>query len=872
MFLNAFTQEKIISLQNENKSLNDVLEYISEEFSIKFAFDSDHFKTLPTSFEKQDLVLSDFLKILEKDYFIRSRLIDGTWVLVYVKPQVNVIGQEQIIEPPVVKKPEKIIVSGYIKDKNSLENLLYCNVALANNVGCMTNELGFFRFEILRVDSVKILISHLGYQRLDTIISTQNEVEILLQPAEIMMEAIEVKRFEKQVLQAAPQPEKIGFNPLKAVNSPRLSSDDMANALLFIPGLDFVKGGSPGLSIRGGDPNDNLVLLDGIPVLETSHLLGNISILNSKFIQQTFVSRGGFDAEFGERTSGLIELTGKSGKNKTPNADISANLLNVNAFVNIPVGTKFSVTAAWRKSVIDQWQNYLYLKLVDNNESNKIESSIYPTLDYQDFNAKLSFHPNEKMALNLNFLYGDDFQKRDYTLVQSEEFYRNEWAKSRNFGYSFNWNWQINRNLFSSLTGGIGSLNTELEDETGELDEVVEIIENPGKGKGKGKGLLKTKEKTYTREVFDIDNGVNSINEMRLNWKLEYNTSNFINQFGLGWQANTFSYNFYAERTIADIPIEAIQDSLDNYYVSGFFQQKYKTSGPFSLRWGIRSNLDLYTRKFYWQPRFGFEYKILNDLNFYFSTGIYHQFLSKIKRITYEGKYNNVWFLPNEDGEGVIQSEHYIVGTKYDKNGWFVNAEAYIKNASGKLVLFPDLDGSSGSQEIIYTRKNSSQRYKGIDVFIQKKHGYFNHMLAYSLSKTEENVEDVMQNEWFPGFNDRLHRFKLSELFSWRNWSITGSWNVASGLPVVNVVENNQNQELVRTPFFSQLDFTAVKEVKLKHFTASTGVSLLNVLNRKNIVEVDYLRFTSKTGSLTVRSDISALSFTPVFFINMKID
>lgn len=870
LFLEGFSQDKTIRLKDDTKALSEVLEHISVENNIKFAYDSDFISKIQFSPADTTLKLSEFLNMLKEAYHIHSHLIDGTWVLVYVKPEIVEPETDQLAAVPQTKY---ITISGYVKNRNTLENLLYCNVALPNNRGCMTNELGFFRLEIPESDSVKILISHLGYERLDTIICTQKEVQIFLKPSEIMMEAIEVKRYEKQILQASPESEKIGFNPIKANNSPRLSNDDLANALLFIPGLEFVKGGSPGLSVRGGDPNDNLVLFDGIPVLETSHLLGNISILNSMFVQQSFVSRGGFDAEYGERTSGLIELIGKSGKNRKPYLNVSANLLNTNALLNIPIGSKFSITAAWRKSIIDNWQNYLYLKLVDNNQSDAVESSIYPVLDYQDINTKLSFHPAENMEFNINFLYGDDFQMRDYTLIQSEEFYRNEWAKSKNIGYSFNWNWQINKNWFTAVTAGYGALQKELEDETGELEEVTEVIENPGKGnaKGKGKGLLKTKDRTFTREVFDIDNGINTINELRVNWNLKYSGGNFIHQAGFGWQANTFNYRFYAERTEADIPIDAIKDSLDNYYLSGFFQQKYNPVSPLSIRWGVRTNLDLYTRKFYWQPRFGIDYLILDDLNLHFSTGIYHQFLSNIKRINYEGKYNNVWFLPNEDGEGVVRSEHYILGSKYDKNGWFVNLEGYYKNASGKLLLLPVLENSAENAEINYKRVKSEQLFKGIDLFIQKKHGYFNHMLAYSLSKTEEKVENVMQNNWFPGFNDRLHRIKFTEIFSWKDWSITGSWNYASGLPIVNVVDEIQNEQIERTSHFSKLDFTLLKEFHFKHFSASTGVSLLNILNRKNIVEVDYLRFASETGSLTVRSDVSALSFTPIAFVNLKL-
>ena len=207
---------------------------------------------------------------LESEYFIKSKFIDGTWVLIATEPKIFLVPEPEA-EPP---KPKFIAVSGFVKDKNSGEELIYCNVAAGENRGGMTNELGYFNIMIPADDSVAINISHLGYHRLDTIVPANQTAKIYLIPSEIVMEAIQVTRFEKQVLQASPQPGKFAFNPVKSSNAPRISNDDLANALLLIPGVSFVQGSSAGLSVRGGSPTDNLVLFDGIPVLETSHLLG----------------------------------------------------------------------------------------------------------------------------------------------------------------------------------------------------------------------------------------------------------------------------------------------------------------------------------------------------------------------------------------------------------------------------------------------------------------------------------------------------------------------------------------------------------------------------------------------------------------------
>jgi ferric enterobactin receptor len=125
----------------------------------------------------------------------------------------------------------------------------------------------------------------------------------------------------------------------------------------------------------------------------------------------------------------LIELTGKSGRKNKPNLDLSANLLNTNVLANVPITDKFSVTAAWRRSFIDKWQNYLYFRLIDDvvsADDNPVTSTIFPVVKFQDVNAKISFHPSEKFTADVNILYGNDEQSRDFELMQTKDYYRNE--------------------------------------------------------------------------------------------------------------------------------------------------------------------------------------------------------------------------------------------------------------------------------------------------------------------------------------------------------------------------------------------------------------------------------------------------------------
>jgi ferric enterobactin receptor len=863
--LHSAAQQTGITVIAEKTPLSGVLEELTGNYGIRFAYDADSFQRIEASFTFLDTSLEELLRFLEKDYAVSSRQIDGTWVLV----------AREIIKPaiPETRIPEVMNLTGYVRDKNTGESIIYCNLAWGESRGGMTNELGFFSFPVPAADSVKILVSHLGYRRLDTIVSQLETVRIFLNPSEIMIDPISVVHYEKQVLQASPQPGKIAFNPLKSSALPRIASDDLGNALLLIPGVEFLQGGTSGLTIRGGAPTDNLVLFDGIPVLETSHLLGNMSVLNSKFVQQAFVSRGGFDAGFGGRVSGLIEITGKSGKKNKPYLELSANLLNSNVLANLPLSDKFSVTAAWRRSFIDRWQNYLYLRLIDDVSAegdNPVTSTIFPEVRFQDVNAKLSFHPSENLEVDLNLLYGSDRQSRDFELLQTRDYYRNESLQSEHLGMSLNWKWQLNNKWFHFFSAGFSTFEKDMVDETGELQTYTETIDIPGKGQGIGRGVARTPERTFTRETHDIDNGYNHTEEIRAEWKTRINAGNFTHEAGAGWTRNSYTYNFFASRLYENLQIDTIANNADLNLLNAFVQQNIDLSGIFKFRWGLRTNYDPVLNRAYWQPRGGLEYSPVKDLRFYFLSGVYYQFLSGIRRFDSEGRFSRIWYLPHEDGRGTVSGTHYILGSKFEKSGWFVDLEAYSKNAGGKMNLFAENISPDDNGTVTYMARKSNERNRGIDLFIQKRHYLFNHMLSYSLSSSEEQIKGYFGDDWFPGYNDRTHRLKLTEMVGWRKWTLTGSWQIAGGLPVFQYIPDLDVEEFTRSDNFSQVNVALVKTVTADFFTFSAGMSLLNVFNRKNIVEVNYLRFSSDLGSMTVRSDISALGFTPVFFMNIR--
>jgi len=858
-------QNPVVSYSATDKKLSEVLEELSRKHPVKFAFDAQAFAAIHTTISVRQVSIRELLEQLGRQHPLEFRLMAGTWIL-QLKNRETAVSLPQPAPPPVKKS-----LSGFVSDAATGEPLKYCNIVFPNQHGTSTNDLGYFYLET-PADSVRFYISHLGYQRLDTTVSSKNAPPLLLKlkPFVILMEEIKVPMQEKNLLELSEHPDKTGFNPAKSAAIPRLSENDLVNLLTLIPGVNFLGGQTGGLSIRGGNPSENLILLDGIPVLETGHLFGNLSVLNADFIRQVFVSRGGFDASQGERISGTVELNGKTGFRDHAQMNVSANLLHGNALASVPVSEKFSATAAWRRSYIDQWQNYLFRKLLTDTHlteasSTQTTADVFPTVKYQDMNLKLSYHPGQNQELNISFFGGNDEQTLDYQL-NNNQYYRNEAVTGDHIGFSGNWSLQSGR-WYHALTTGYSELHQNAQFQSGEQVEESSPKPKPNPGKGKAIGRYKK----YIRTQYELDNGSNRVEELRAGWKTEYKKGIFSHQAGVGFTANTFGYHFYAERTAGNLPVDSLNNAANNWVWHAFAQQTLEPLPNWKLRYGVRANLDRLTNRIYWQPRGGIEFFPFQTVKLYYLTGLYNQFLSKIPKIDINGNTELVWYLPDREGNGLLKATHHVGGFRIEKGGFLLNTELYRKYTSGKQYLLAGIYKKGNVSRIQYSSLPGEELNLGMDLFLQLRQKHWNHVAAYSLARSQEKMEEFNQGEWFPSFNDHRHQLRLTEVFTYRGWTAAASWTYRSGQPRLVAGSSSEAPAFERLSDFSQIDLSVLRKFRFNHWAVNGGVTLLNLTNRLNVVEVDYLNIATDLNTFSVRSNVSALSFTPVFFLSVQV-
>lgn len=863
--LQGIAQEHPITYAAREKPLGEVLEELSARYGVKFAYDAALFSRYMVSFSVKNKSFGEVADILGHKYPVRFRIIDGTWIVTLQQET----AKEADYTPSVAEKKRYL---GYVTDQQTGEPLAYCNVIFPDNSGTITNASGYFFHETLSRE-LKFHITHLGYERMDTAIAHTGTtpVVIRLKPFSMLVKEVSVVRKEKNMLELGEHSDRVGFNPSQSSSLPRLSNDDLANMLTLIPGVNLLKGIAGGLSIRGSDPSENLILLDGIPLLETGHLFGNLSLLNSGYIRQAFVSRGGFDARFGDRASGLIELTGKTGSRTNPSMEASANLLNGNLMASIPAGSKFSVTGAWRRSFTDQWKNYLFMRLMEDTRLTGIHdpgTNVVPEIRYGDINLKASYHPSPGLEVTFSMLKSEDQQMLDYKAGNNPILYRNEWIREGSLGFSGNATFQ-SAGWHHSFSAGYNALEHSGEKESGE--EYLPDTDIPGNSKGNSKKPKKIKKVNPNRKKYEFDSDSNHISEMRASWKSELKEGIFTHQFGAGYERNYFSYSYRNEISTSKIPVDSLIKSASQDIGHLFIQQVIEPAAFVRLRWGLRTNYSGYTRRFYFQPRFGMEVKPSESAKIYYNAGLYKQFISRIPRIDPNNRIDLIWFLPDPEGNGLLRSSHHIAGFQWEKGGFLLNGELYHKNTAGKQWLRTEYYKKGNENRIRYTPLGAAELNRGLDLFMQYRHSSWDHQIAWTLSRSDERVDSLNQGAYFPALNDHRHTLRLTEIFSLKGWTLSANWLYRSGQSTLMPESDQSTLVMGRLPYFSQLDAGIAKTARFRHLSVTATVSFLNILDRVNVVQVDNLQLSSASGSIPVQSNISTISFTPVFSLKCQV-
>jgi outer membrane receptor for ferrienterochelin and colicin len=354
---------------------------------------------------------------------------------------------------------QKYTISGYVEDSGTGEKIFMSNVYNSLKMqGTASNAYGFYSLS-LPGGEVKLVCSYVGYKAFvlsfqlhkDTVINIQLNQSMQLQEVVVKGGGSNDNLRSSQM--------SINEISLKTVKSlpAFLGEVDPIKILQLLPGVQTGTEGSTGLYVRGGGPDQNLILLDGVPVYNASHLFGFFSVFNADALNTITLIKGGFPARYGGRLSSVLDIRMKEGNMKQVVGEGSIGLVTSRFTLEGPIiKDKASFIISARRTLLDLWAKPLAKKITPGEP--------IPGYYFYDLNAKLNYKFSEKDRLYLSAYAGDDLGTYNESSItsstkNSDDNFKLTWG---NLTTALRWNHLYNSKLFSNTTLTISRYNFEV--------------------------------------------------------------------------------------------------------------------------------------------------------------------------------------------------------------------------------------------------------------------------------------------------------------------------------------------------------------------------------------------------------------------------
>ncbi|MEO1626377.1 MAG: TonB-dependent receptor [Bacteroidota bacterium] len=775
---------------------------------------------------------------------------------------------------------QKYTISGYIEDSDSGEKLLAVNVFdLKSQAGGITNTYGFYSLTLPK-DSVVLSVSYVGYQTEYFRLYLDKDVTLNIRlNAAIELETVEVVADELETIEQRTEMSTVDVPVEQIKKIPALLGEvDVFKALQLLPGVQSGGEGQSGLYVRGGSPDQNLVLLDGVPVYNASHLFGFFSVFNADAIKDVKLTKGGFPARYGGRLSSVIEIGMKEGDMKEWHSSGTVGIIASKFTFEGPIKKdKTSMIVSARRTYIDLLARPL---IRAGFRSNGTEGNA--GYFFHDFNAKVNHKFSEKDRVYFSVYTGKDkffFREEDNEDGDvSKADFKLGWG---NLTSAMRWNHLWNNKLFSNVT----ATYSRYQFDTG-FSEFDEYRESDGVQKDKV-GL------EYTSGINDWAG--------RIDFDYFPNPNHYI-RFGANVIQHTFKPGSF------DLEIRS-EGPSDNYVLDTILGQSNVNAQEFALyveddmRIGsqLKVNAGLHVSgfnvsgKFYYsfQPRLGLRYLLPRNVALKASFATMRQY---VQLLTNEGVGfpTDLW-LPTTKRVKPQDAWQAALGLAktFDKK-YELSIEGYYKKMSTLLAY---REGSSLFELNDWqdrVTQGDGDAY-GIEVFLQKKKGRFTGWLGYTLAWAWREFDDLNFGKRYPFKYDRRHdvsivaSYKLTERINLSATWVYGTGNAVtlansrySGTyPNVDLEYNGRlspwndfeaefyaDRNNFRMRAYHRLDVGIEIVKKKRNFTGTWVFGAYNAYNRRNpyFITVDTER-TVRNGTVVeserVLKQINLFPFIP---------
>jgi len=705
---------------------------------------------------------------------------------------------------------QSYIVNGYVKDAANGECLIGANIFnLTSKKGCVTNEYGFFSLKCAKGETLQF--SYLGYKSQSVYVSNDTTLVIKLQTKLMLNEVTVLADRSKTgaVSEVRITNEQIKSTPVL------LGEADVVKALQFTPGVVQNKEGTSGFSVRGGSSDQNLFMIDDVPVYNINHLMGFFSVFSADAVSNMTFYKSGMPARYGGRLSSVTDVRLKEGNTSKIKGIASIGLISSKFSIDGPMlNNKAAFYVSARRTYFD-----LVTKAISLIGNENLFSYYF-----NDFTLKTNYKLNDKNRLYLSFYGGNDqYNQRFSNTTEFEKSSTNYEMGWGNLISSLRWNYLINKAVFSNVTVYYSGFNYNNRNEYKKT--AIETSD-----------LLRKDLAIYFSGVKDIS----------AKWDVDiYSLANHKIKTGIALINHVFSpgVNRYSVKNETATDTDLINgDKFHNQEAAVYIEDESNFGNFFRLNVGLRYNAYYTLQKLFhsFQPRISFDAKLNESLNF---TGSYNIQSQPIHLLTNSniGTPSDLW-LPVLPQLAPETSEQYSVGfnAKLPLNHQ-IGVEAFYRKMNNLIELKPELAVNYQTVDWANNVYTGSGTAKGLEFQVNAQHTGLKYNVNYTLSSSERLFADLNHGKPFPFKYGSKHNISaLATIELTKNKSLSVSWVYSSGyyvslsLDKFFYFDNNEYKNNFKTPAFHHLDLSYTVKKQLKKGVREWNLGVYNAYCRTN--------------------------------------
>jgi len=732
--------------------------------------------------------------------------------------------------------PTTYTISGYIEDAATGEKLIGANLyEPILQKGATSNTYGFYSLT-LPADSVLIRVSYTGYEPrfLRFLLNEDKQFNVQLGEGALLKEIVVTdKRYKKVENQSQMSVVEVPIEQIKKIPS-LLGETDVLKALQLLPGVQSGNEGSNGVFVRGGSPDQNLILLDGVPVYNVSHLFGFFSVFNADAIKDVKLIKGGFPARYGGRLSSVIDINMKEGNQNDFQVEGAVGIISSKLTVEGPIKKeKSSFIVSGRRTYIDLIARPLIKQQTDGEA--------VPGYYFYDLNAKFNYKFSEKDRLYLSAYTGED----KFSIKINDEYQGGSTTSSNSLDWgnitsALRWNHLFNNKLFS---------NTTLTYSRYELDIGIGVEDRDG-----------TDVTEFNAKYFS---GITDF-AAKVDFDWVPNPSHYI-RFGANAIAHTFKpgalqFNSKFNNISLDTLLGNQNTDAGEYAV--YVENDWEITNRLKANIGLHGSGFAVDKKFYAsiQPRISARYLFQNNFSAKASFATMQQYINLLSAEGI-GLPTDLW-VPST-GRVKPQSSYQVAAgvAKSLDNGMEFTLEGYYKSMNNLVSYKEGADFISLEDNWQDKVEQGTGESYGVEMLVQKKTGKTTGWLGYTLAWSNRSFENINAGKPYSFKYDRRHDISVvvSHELS-KKISLNGVWVYGTGnavtvpvieyralllnnwadlfdspgfIPYTNVGKPNDKNSFRMAPYH-RLDLSIEFSKKKPKYERKWVIGAYNAYNRKN--------------------------------------